>query len=252
MEDLDFLQEQVNYYNNLKGDLNFYDCDICKNKGIVYKIKDNDIVVKKCKCENLRNVFENLINCGVERNLFNKYTLDLYSTNAIWRKKVKQRVNDYLQEEEPKWFCISAQSGAGKTHICTAIFKELILKGKKGKYMLWVDEVENIKQQKKTFDKKTLDNLLEELKSVEILYIDDFLKTSDTSDIKMAYEIINARSIKGLRTIISTELSKNQIATMDMAICGRINQFCDKKYWVEIENKVERNYRLYGDEVEKC
>lgn len=252
MEELDFLEEQAKFLNSQKGDLEYYNCNICNNKGIIYKVINNDIALKKCKCENLRNVFKNLKNCGVEKDLFNKYTLELFSCNAIWRKKFKERAIKFLEDDSNKWFCVSAQSGAGKTHVCTAIFKELILRGKKGKYMLWVDEIENIKQQKKTYDKKIHDDLIAELKEVEILYIDDFLKLYDNankSDLRLAYEIINARTIKGLKTIISTELTKNEIANLDMAICGRITQNCNKTFWVEIENKTDRNYRLYGDEV---
>lgn len=65
---------------------------------------------------------------------------------------------------------------------------------------------------------------MEPLKKVKVLYIDDFFKGSVTSgDINLAFELLNSRYISPDKiTIISSELTIEQILKYDAAIGGRI------------------------------
>ena len=62
------------------------------------------------------------------------------------------------------------------------------------------------------------------LKKTEVLYIDDFLKGGDTdADIRLAYEILNSRyNDRGLRTILSSEMTPEKLLRRDEALGGRI------------------------------
>ena len=66
------------------------------------------------------------------------------------------------------------QVGCGKTHICTGIVRELIKQGREARYMLWRDESTAIKATVKYPEEYAA--LVEPLKTVDVLYIDDFLK----------------------------------------------------------------------------
>lgn len=79
--------------------------------------------------------------------------------------------------------------------------------------MPWRDEVTRLKSL--IFNESKYSNLMSIFKTVEILYIDDFWKTGKdlkkqmaippTSDINIAYEIINSRYAARKITIISSE-----------------------------------------------
>ena len=62
------------------------------------------------------------------------------------------------------------------------------------------------------------------LKKTEVLYTDDFLKGGDTdADIRLAYEILNSRyNDRGLRTILSSEMTPEKLLRRDEALGGRI------------------------------
>jgi DNA replication protein DnaC len=65
---------------------------------------------------------------------------------------------------------------------------------------------------------------IKKLKRVPVLYIDDFFKGgASDADIKLAFEILNARyNDTALRTIISSEIDLDGLMRIDEAIGGRI------------------------------
>lgn len=82
---------------------------------------------------------------------------------------------DFVKDAENKWFFIGGQSGAGKTHICTAITAEFLRKGKKAHYMLWRDESMKIKSL--TTEGEKYEHAVFKLKTVEVLF---YLKQAKT------------------------------------------------------------------------
>lgn len=64
-----------------------------------------------------------------------------------------------------------------------------------------------------------------ELKTVDLLYIDDFLKLSGayiTEELSIAYEILNTRCENNLPTLISSEVMYEDLENLDGAVAGRI------------------------------
>ena len=108
-------------------------------------------------------------------------------------------------------FYIFGQSGAGKSHICTAICGALIERSKDVYYMPWRDESTALKSL--VTDAAAYTGRMRVLKKTEVLYIDDFLKGGDTdADIRLAYEILNSRyNDRGLRTILSSEMTPEKL-----------------------------------------
>ena len=98
----------------------------------------------------------------------------------------------------------------------------MINKGKEVYYMSWRDESTAIKAD--ITDSEAYEKRIKKLKTVEVLYIDDFLKGSDTdADIRLAFEILNARyNDKRLRTVISSERDITELLERDEALGSRI------------------------------
>ena len=250
----EFIKLKVENENEKIGYLSYMNCPKCKNKGVIYFEANCEINALECNCVSIRKMIQELEKCGMKKEVFNNYTLEKFTTDQEWQKVVKAKFVKYLEnfkkdEEFRNWLVISAQSGSGKSHLCTAILKEMMIDGKKGKYMLWLDEVQKIIALKKSvhyLNQQKFDDIMYELKNVDILYIDDFLKNYNDKkidEIDIAYEIINARYNNNKITIISTEVLKEQLENINMAICGRINERANG-YWTQLKYDKERNYRM--------
>ena len=253
----EWLELDCKSLNDEVGNLNLEDgieCDICKNKGFVSIIEDSYIIQKRCECWNKRLVVNRLKNCGITKELFEKYSFKSFETTDEWQMKLKNIVLDYnsaIKNGAKHWLCISGQSGCGKSHLCTATFKKFLLSNIDCEYLLWNDEFPKILAlEKSTAEDNQIKyaQKIKRLQSVEVLYIDDFLKLTDnkyTNDsLSLAYKILNNRYINNKITILSSEFSKTQIEQLDVAIWGRINEMTScGKYWISIKNDPSRNYR---------
>ena len=149
-----------------------------------------------------------------------RYTFKNYEDSDETRHNVKQTAIRFANSDSG-WFYIAGQPGSGKTHICTAICARLIDRNKHVRYMKWRDES---RQLKSLINSEALEEPLEKLKNVYALYIDDFFKGgSNEADVRLAFEIINARyNNSKLRTIISTEMPLEEILQVDEALGSRI------------------------------
>jgi len=219
------------------GPLHGVDCPICNNKGYTSFYKDGYELTKDCVCMAERRALMRARKSGLAETL-EEYTFKNYMTPDAYCKTIKERAMDYVKNGDGKWFYISGIPGSGKTHICTAICKELLKKGQEVKYVLWRDIVQELRSV--INDPEYVDKM-EELKRPKILYIDDFLVgTMTESDFNRAFEIINARYIlPSKRTIISTNRDLSYVRSMNEQVGGRIYQR-SKGYCMK---SPERNWR---------
>ena len=146
-------QAKADLYNSSIGDLNEedgYNCDLCKNKGNISKVMFNEQfgyyseALVPCKCNRVRNAIRRLNRSGL-KNVVKEYTFDKYETPEQWHKTIKETAQRFCTDQAHDWFYIGGQSGAGKTHICTAIAVACIKQGKDARYMLWLEEIKRIK-----------------------------------------------------------------------------------------------------------
>lgn len=183
------------------------------------------------------------------KDIIKDYTFDKFEDTEPWQKSIKKAAMDYAKE--PKgWFFLGGQSGSGKTHLCTAICREFLLAGKRVRYMLWRDDVVKIKGA--VTDSEEYSRLIDQYKRVDVLYIDDLFKTGKDkdnttqkptgADVNVAFEIINYRyNNPDLLTIISSELSEDELLDIDEAIGGRIYERAKS---ITIGKSRDRNYRI--------
>lgn len=248
---LAFAKLKADGVNKVPGNLTGTDCPKCRNKGYVMIPRDDgSIASQECDCMTMRRCVWRMERSGL-KDVIKNYTFDRFETTEAWQKKILESATEYAKGPEG-WFLICGQSGSGKSHICTAICRELLLKGKQVVYAAWRQEIAEIKAMSLDADRRA--DKLNELKTAEILYIDDLFKTGagkdgeacpTSADVSLAFEIINARYTSRRPTIISTEFFPDQLLKMDEATGGRMIEMA-KNHTLAVGKKPGRNYRLRG------
>lgn len=199
-----------------------------------------EISVSECKCAIKRRNALRIKRSGLA-DVMSRYTFEAYKTPDKQTAAIKAAALRYVAESRGEWFVIVGRPGSGKTHICTAIVGKLIEGGKNCKYMLWRDEVRELKAL--VNDNPAYRERMNLLKNVDVLYIDDFLKGRAVSDgdLNVAFELLNARYNARKRTIISGERTIGAIMDIDEAIGSRIYERSKNGYCFETSPE---NWRL--------
>lgn len=256
MSPKDYEQYKVDGLNATEGNRHEedgYHCNVCRNKGYIIKLVEYEDgsfhqVCTDCKCAEVRNSIMRMKRSGL-KDIIKDYTFDKFQDDEPWQKSIKSAAMEYAKNPEG-WFFLGGQSGAGKTHLCTAICREFLLSGRRVRYMLWRDDIVKIKGA--VTDSEEYSKMIDEFKRVDVLYIDDLFKTGKAvdnsaqrptnADINVAFEIINYRyNNPGLLTIISSELSEDELLDIDEAIGGRIYELAKS---ITIGKSRDRNYRI--------
>ncbi len=253
----DYLRLRAKWCNDAEGSLHLedgYGCPLCKNKGYVMEVRQEDdgarLVTVPCTCEPVRRSILRMKKSGLEGQI-KSCTFERFREETPWQKAMKAEAMAYAQSPEG-WFFVGGQSGAGKTHLCTAICRELLLKGREVVYMLWRDEIVRLKGAVTEADLYT--GLIEKYKRAEVLYIDDLFKTGkgrdgqpplpSAADVHTAFEILNYRYCNPDRlTILTSELTAEELLDVDEALAGRI---LERSKTIAIGRDREKNWRLKG------
>ncbi|MDE6501043.1 MAG: ATP-binding protein [Ruminococcus sp.] len=253
------LKWQCDNYNKSVGDMNLqddYDCFECLNRGNfeVIDYKNLTTFKKDCRCMKIRRNILRFRQSGFGDSARN-FTFEKYTTNEEWQKVAKQKAMQYVRNYSGKWLFFHGQSGCGKTHLCTAICMELIKKEHDVEYVSWRKLVHFFEGNR--FNEENYSGKIRELQEVEILYIDDFLKTAckdnngkirpSENELNMAYEIVDSRVNSGKCMIISSELSISDIASLEIATGGRISEKSTGNQ-ILVKYGENRNYRFHGKE----
>lgn len=262
----EYEQYKADSYNAGIGTLDSldgYQCDLCKNKGYIAVLRYAEVygysveTLATCKCQRARNALSRLAKSGL-KNAVKKYTFERYEADEAWQQTIKDAAQRFCGDAEASgaWFFIGGQSGAGKTHICTAIAVHYIRQGKDVRYMAWRDEITRIKAV--VNDPDQYGPMMDDLKKADVLYIDDLFKGGKDdsgrqkpptqADINAAFEIINYRyNNPELITIISSELTIIDLNEIDEAIAGRISEKAKPGgYCINLKKDIEKNWRMKG------
>lgn len=250
-------KNEAESFNLSSGSLNMadgYNCDKCRNRGLIMRPFETggvwSTVCSECECMKIRTTIKRMQKSGL-KNIIKDYTFAKYQAVEDWQIKLKDAAVKYA-DNPSGWFFIGGQTGAGKTHLCTAICREFLLNGRAVKYMLWRDDV--VKLKGAVNDTETYASLMDTYKRTEVLYIDDLFKTGKgpdgqkqqptAADINIAFEILNYRyNNSALLTIISSECTVNDIIEIDEATGGRIFERAEA---FSLKPDKRKNYRLKG------
>lgn len=234
--------KQAEWKNAEEGNLNKkdgIDCPICKNKGVIYIADPDNPVLKQrpCECKARRNAVRYMKKSGLDKLL--NHRVSTYQAKEPWQAAIKNMAIEYVKGDCREWFCLLGQSGAGKTHICSAVARAFLDKGIETKYVIWNTFIRELKD-----DMLNDNRMMYSYRKIPVLYIDDFLKGRFTdTDITLAFDLINYRYNNKLTTIITSELSFLELMEIDSAIAGRIKERCGM-YLYEIGKDDKKNYRL--------
>ena len=236
-------------FNSTTGDLPGYNCTQCLNRGIIARVReDGTLVFRDCSCKPIRCSVQKMERSGLKNNI-RELTFDNYITNTPWQKNLKQAAQRYAKEGAG-WFIIGGQPGAGKTHLCTAICRQRLLDGEAVHYLSWRETVTSLKGM--SLDSEHRQETIQSYKTAPVLYIDDLFKTGragetaghpTSADIGIAFEIINYRYCNHLPTVISTEMTTEELLAVDEATGSRIIEMAGEHLY-SINTDPQKNYRL--------
>lgn len=249
-------EKKVCDYNSSAGDLNEkdgYDCPICRNKGDIAILEVIDgwphQIFRECKCMAMRYTIARMKRSGLQ-NIITECTFDKYEELDPWHTSVKKRAMEYAAAPAG-WFFMGGQSGAGKSHLCTAICRSALLRGDRVQYMMWVDDAAQLKGIVNEGAEYARE--VDRFKKAPILYIDDLFKVQNDqghnrqkptpADVRLAFEIINFRVVSKLPTIISSEFTLAELVDIDQAVAGRIAEMAGFNA-INITPDITKNYRL--------
>lgn len=234
-------QRRSEVFNRRPGKLTGYDCPECLNKGYIAAVRDGAEVTMPCGCLKIRNSLNRLARSGLSETC-EECTFDSYEAREQWQQIILDTAKAYA--ENPRgWYALTGQTGAGKTHICTAVTYALIMSGREAVYMQWLHESAYLKSIIVS-EPDEYRRRLEKIRNTDVLYVDDLFKGSVTpADIKLAFDIINHRTYKKLITIISSELDLKGLIAVDEAIAGRIIEMCGENHRCIVKDW-KKNYRL--------
>ena len=253
----DIAQLRVDRYNASVGDLNAdgYNCKLCNNRGYTAFVNERGGFVsdayEPCRCLEIRRSIQRLKNSGLE-TIVRDCTFERFTVTAPWQQVMVDKAKEYLAVGvgEGSWFFIGGQPGCGKTHICTAIARQLLYEYPL-RYMAWESESKRLKAI--VNEAEEYDREITKLKAIRVLYIDDLfkpvkddfgnLKPPTAADVKLAFEILNHRYINHMSTIISSEWFMDELTDFDEATASRISERCGR-FKLIINKDRSKNHRL--------
>jgi DNA replication protein DnaC len=256
---LDFLMSRSNmeFYLEQKKTDSFYNCSICKNTLSTHSIDFyNDGTghyfhheSKPCKCNLIRKSLKIMQDNGL-LGIIKKKTFSNFTTSEAFQKTIKTNAVNFVKAiiaKQKVSFFIGGQSGAGKTHICSAMLGELAKHGICVYFFNYINDIATLNRyQYNSTEKDEYENLLSLYKQADILYFDDFMFGEvSVSEQKIIFNIINHRYENDLPCIISSNKTMNDIRRINAPIYGRLYEMCSK-FVININNDETKNFRTGG------
>lgn len=254
MSEEDKVREQVAMENCKPGNLNErdgYDCKKCLNRGQIWEAwfdgkhwKESFVT---CSCMKVRASIKRMERSGLKDSL---KRFSEFKASEQWQTNMLNVAQAYAQADfsNGESLFIGGAVGGGKTHVCSAVCRELLYRGHEVIYMPWLNESKRLKA---IANKENGAEEVAVYSRAEILYIDDLFKPTPEqpdptgADIRLAYEIINYRYINKLPMIVSCEKYMTELLEYDEATISRLYERA-KQFTVNIERKPGRNYRMRG------
>ncbi|MCM3191342.1 ATP-binding protein [Bacillus subtilis] len=240
-----------------------YECPKCKDQLGYIENKNGYEVWVRCKCIERRRT-RKLMNSSDITAEFEKLKFKNFITEgkpAVVKDTYETAVEYYkdfdsIRGTRSNSIALLGQPGSGKTHLLTAISNKLIKS--KNIAVQYFPYVEGFNDLKDDFDK--LEEKLNRMKEVEVLFIDDLFKPVYTNtkegrikkpratdwQVEQTYSVINYRYLNHKPVLISSELDIEELVDIDEALGTRIYEMC-ADYCVIIKgDRMQLNHRLAG------
>lgn len=233
---------------------NHFKCNICKDAGYIFTIKNGYEMAEKCRCKLIEETKQKLNNSGLG-DLLETKTFKSYIAKEDYQRNIKKIAIEYTKaflKGNRHSLALLGQSGIGKTHIMTAVSKQMIDRNIEVKYYIADEIIQTLSACK--FDEDNYNIEFSKIANARVLFIDDLFKSSvqnyynkgsiDKNDLREMFKVINYRYNKRLPILLSSELHFEKFAELDQALIGRINEMCNYEYLVSIKPDADKNYRL--------
>jgi DNA replication protein DnaC len=207
-----------------------------------------------CTCSKKLLVTENIKRSGmgelIDKQSFDTFKLDAYSYDADVQRRMQANVSMARafaegfgkRENKGKNLLLIGTTGSGKTHISTAIAKEIIERGFNVIYESIHNIITDFENDKFRSGYNSSEPVSDKYLECDLLIIDDLgTEFSTPFSTSCIYNILNTRQNRGLSTIISTNYAAQDLAKRyDDRIYSRITA---SSYTVLFFNG--RDYRSY-------
>ena len=249
----EFEEMKIEDFNNQEGTMHITDgieCDKCRNKGYVYFIRYESLYddyitsSKECGCMKQRKLARKAINSGLGDYL--KKRSNDYIATEDWQKENKHKMIEFCKNnaEDDTWFISVGQSGSGKTLLTSIIANHLLYNIHRNViYITWTDFISKLKRDVMGDNQNEVSEYLNEIKNIEVLFIDELLKKYTEADLKYIIEIINYRYSNNLKTLITSERNIDELLDIDEATFSRVLEKCGK-FVIDIKKDRSKNYRI--------
>ncbi len=226
----------------------------CDGSGMVLDAETNTAIL--CKCYYDQIIYKKLEFANIPENFkdltINSFRTDLYERPESKQKAmvVKKMAANYVknfetfQEEGKGLYLYSNTKGSGKTRMAISIGNALMKVKKKGvKYTTTIDLLDEIK---KTFDKDsqvTESELIESIKKIDVLILDDVGVENPTPWVKsIFYSILDGRMDNNKITIFTSNMSMEEL-NHDDRLKSRIEKMAIPMEFPEesIRSKIAKN-----------
>lgn len=231
-----------------------YECTLCNDTEWIIDNTTNS--AKPCRCREVKQYKRMLEDSGISRAFLQK-TFDNFRPTHRETANAKQMAMDYVKNfndirgSEKNSIAFLGQVGSGKTHLSVAIANELMKQGIGVRYMQYREDITRLKQV--VNDEVSYAREINKYKSASVLLIDDLYKsatyrtrsgyvTLNDADERAMFEIINYRYFKRAPMIISSELSMEELLSLDEGLNSRIIERSEG-HIMELKG-MELNYRL--------
>ncbi len=208
-----------------------YTCEKCSDTGFSGAVR--------CSCFRELLITENIKSSGmgnlILKQSFDNFDLSRYKENKETFERMRNNLKDAREfaesfESDASTLLFIGKTGTGKTHISTAIARTVIEKG----YAVLYDSAQNIiaafEHDRFKSGYGPYEPQGDKYNECDLLIIDDLgTEFVNQFTVSCLYNIINTRQNAGKKTIISTNLSPDELTQKyDDRICSRIVG-CDSK-----------------------
>lgn len=219
-----------------------YKCKKCKDVGYIYTFNEYGLIqsTKECECTKAKRAADRIQKSGLVKQM-EKCTFEKFNAYNNELKFNKALALGFAMDLDGNSILLLGQSGSGKTHLATAICKELLYEHKIPlNYTTYREIIAAVKPLTMYPDEriKALDKYL----NIKALYIDDLFKgTATDTDVSIMFEILDYRYTHDLITIITSELTVEELLKKDEALIGRVIEKSND-YILKFDNTP--NYRI--------
>ena len=234
-------------------------CQRCGNTGWIYTVDANgyENVIACPDCYERRQVVRRLRHSGINPKDYARFTLRSFDpAKTPDSQKMLAMAKRYIDEHVSggPGFGVFGSSGMGKTHIGIAVCQELTRRYHEPHfYFSYRSIMPGLVKAAKSFQ-GDYEQAMQKWETCQNLYIDDVFKFSgklvagagkiviDQDELRVFFDLINARYLNRRTTLFSSEYSVNEIAAIDGALGSRMYDMI-KPYGLAVSGP---NQRLVG------